>query len=46
MRYSANGMHAEFGAPFTLLRHETEEHLTPLGNTQKFIYYYCRKEAS
>lgn len=46
MRYSADGLHAEFGAPFTLLRHETEEHLTPFGSTQKFVYCYCRKEAS
>jgi ubiquinone/menaquinone biosynthesis C-methylase UbiE len=45
MRYSANTLHAQFGAPFALLRHEREEHLTPLGSTQKFIYCYCRKEA-
>lgn len=41
-RYSAEGLHAEFGAPFELLRHEREEHRTPSGGTQKFVYCYCR----
>ena len=44
MRYSADALHAEFGAPFTLLRQEREEHHTPAGATQKFIYCLCRKE--
>ena len=44
MRYSADGLHAEFGAPFTLLRQEREEHHTPFGTIQKFIYCLCRKE--
>ena len=43
MRYSPTGLHAEFGSPFTLLRHEREEHHTPAGNVQKFVYCYCRK---
>ncbi|HEX8988311.1 MAG TPA: class I SAM-dependent methyltransferase [Rhodocyclaceae bacterium] len=42
MRYSAGGLHAEFGAPFELVRHEREDHRTPAGATQKFIYCYCR----
>ena len=46
MRYSADGLHAEFGAPFTLLRHEREEHHTPAGAVQKFIYCMCRKEST
>jgi 2-polyprenyl-3-methyl-5-hydroxy-6-metoxy-1,4-benzoquinol methylase len=46
MRYSADGLHAEFGAPFKLLRHEKEEHHTPAGMVQKFVYCYCRKENS
>jgi len=45
VRYSPAGLHAEFGAPFTLLRHEREEHHTPAGAVQKFIYCYCRREA-
>jgi ubiquinone/menaquinone biosynthesis C-methylase UbiE len=43
MRYSADGLHSEFGAPFTLLQHEREEHLTPSGSVQRFVYCYCRK---
>ena len=46
MRYSSDGLHAEFGAPFTLLRHEREEHHTPAGAVQKFIYCMCRKESN
>jgi ubiquinone/menaquinone biosynthesis C-methylase UbiE len=46
MRYNADGLHAEFGAPFTLLRQEKEEHHTPGGAVQKFIYCYCRTALS
>ena len=42
-RYSANALHAEFGSPFTLLVHEKEDHHTPFGSVQKFVYCYCRK---
>lgn len=42
MRYSAHALHAEFGAPFAMLRHERESHHTPMGGVQKFIYCYCR----
>ena len=45
-RYSAGELHAEFGAPFELVKHEQEEHLTPSGNTQKFVYCYCRMQNS
>ncbi|CAB3787422.1 hypothetical protein LMG28688_02465 [Paraburkholderia caffeinitolerans] len=44
MRYNPDSLHDEFGAPFTLLRQEREEHHTPAGATQKFIYCLCRKE--
>lgn len=43
MRYSPTELHAEFGAPFTLIQHEREEHVTPNGTVQKFVYCYCRK---
>ena len=43
MRYRPDALHAEFGAPFTLLRHERETHLTPAGANQQFVYCYCRR---
>lgn len=46
MRYSADELHAEFGAPFTLLRHEKEEHRTPAGKIQNFVYCFCRMNTS
>jgi len=46
MRYSADGLHAEFGNPFELVRHEKEEHRTPSGGIQQFVYCYCRKQNS
>ena len=45
-RYSADGLHAEFGEPFVLLGHEKESHHTPGGSEQKFVYCFCRKVAS
>lgn len=44
MRYSADDLHSQFGAPFALLQQEHEEHLTPFGTVQKFIYCLCRRE--
>lgn len=41
MRYAPDALHAEFGAPFRLLGHETEIHLTPAGKEQAFVYCYC-----
>ena len=43
MRYSADGLHAEFGEPFMLLEHRKEAHRTPWGTVQQFVYCYCRK---
>jgi SAM-dependent methyltransferase len=43
MRYRPDELHAQFGDPFTLLRHEKEEHHTPFGTIQQFVYCYCRK---
>jgi SAM-dependent methyltransferase len=42
MRYAPNELHAEFGAPFSLVQHQREEHHTPFGTVQKFVYCYCR----
>jgi 2-polyprenyl-3-methyl-5-hydroxy-6-metoxy-1,4-benzoquinol methylase len=41
VRYAPEALHAEFGAPFRLLRHETEIHHTPTGQEQEFVYCYC-----
>jgi len=43
VRYDAEHLHGEFGAPFELLGHESEQHLTPVGRTQSFLYCYCRR---
>lgn len=42
-RYSAESLHAEFGASFELLGRAAEDHRTPSGSIQKFLYCYCRK---
>lgn len=41
VRYAPDALHAEFGAPFRLLRHQTEIHQTPAGKEQEFVYCYC-----
>jgi SAM-dependent methyltransferase len=43
MRYAPDVLHAEFGAGFRLLAHETEIHQTPAGKAQEFVYCYCRR---
>jgi SAM-dependent methyltransferase len=42
-RYSPEALHAEFGAPFRLMTSEREEHVTPRGVVQAFIYCLCRR---
>lgn len=42
-RYSPAQLHAEFGAPFTLLESHRELHTTPSGATQAFTYCVCRR---
>lgn len=46
MRYKPDELHGEFGDAFALLRHEKEEHRTPFGTTQRFVYCLCRKLSS
>ncbi len=41
-RYSAASLHAEFGAGFRLLQTTREEHRTPDGRTQAFVYCLCQ----
>jgi SAM-dependent methyltransferase len=43
VRYAPDALHAEFGASFRLLGHETEIHRTPGGGEQEFVYCYCRR---
>lgn len=41
-RYSGEGLHAQFGAGFDLLEQVREEHVTPSGVRQAFVYCLCR----
>lgn len=45
MRYSPEELHGQFGSSFALLKQEREDHHTPFGSVQKFIYCYCRVAA-
>ena len=42
VRYSAASMHAQFGPEFRLLDSVRDEHHTPSGATQAFVYCLCR----
>jgi 2-polyprenyl-3-methyl-5-hydroxy-6-metoxy-1,4-benzoquinol methylase len=42
-RYNPQSLYNEFGEGFDLLDSTHEEHQTPFGTEQKFIYCYCRK---
>jgi ubiquinone/menaquinone biosynthesis C-methylase UbiE len=42
MRYDPDALHGEFGHTFKLVDHLTEDHKTPGGTVQQFIYCYCR----
>ena len=44
VRYSAEGLHSEFGSDFQLIRSEHEDHRTPGGAEQSFLYCLCRRE--
>jgi 2-polyprenyl-3-methyl-5-hydroxy-6-metoxy-1,4-benzoquinol methylase len=46
MRYSADGLHEQFGDAFALVHHAKEAHRTPSGGVQQFVYCYCRVVAS
>jgi SAM-dependent methyltransferase len=43
-RYSADALHAEFGADFRLLSSDRQTHITPWGAVQPFTYCLCRYE--
>ena len=42
VRYDADRLHDEFGAPFEKVASVTETHTTPWGSEQQFVYCYCR----
>lgn len=46
VRYDAESLHDQFGARFRLVEHTSEEHETPFGTTQQFLYCYCKVEAT
>jgi SAM-dependent methyltransferase len=45
VRYSPDGLHAEFGSAFRLLESTKEDHRTPGGAVQPFVYCLCLVEA-
>jgi ubiquinone/menaquinone biosynthesis C-methylase UbiE len=42
VRYSPEGLHEEFGPAFRLLDSAKEDHRTPSGSVQAFVYCLCR----
>jgi ubiquinone/menaquinone biosynthesis C-methylase UbiE len=40
-RYAPDQLHDEFGTAFELLEHSSEEHKTPWGSIQHFVYCHC-----
>ncbi len=45
-RYAPSELHGAFGEPFELLGSSIEQHTTPWGSPQQFVYCYCRRAAS
>lgn len=41
VRYSSSSLHAEFGKRFRLVETSSENHTTPSGTTQQFLYCWC-----
>jgi len=46
VRYNHNSLHGEFGTQFKLIEHGQEDHLTPDGSVQKFVYCFCKMESN
>lgn len=42
LRFSPEGLHAEFGPAFWKIASTIEVHTTPWGTEQEFVYCYCR----
>jgi SAM-dependent methyltransferase len=43
-RYSAESLHSEFGPAFRIVATAHEDHRTPAGREQSFLYCLCRRE--
>jgi len=43
VRYTSEQLHDAFGENYQLLRSVVEDHQTPAGKHQEFVYCYCRK---
>lgn len=43
-RYDAESLHREFGTQFRFVESSMEQHHTPFGTTQQFLYCCCRVE--
>ena len=41
VRYAPDALHAQFGGEFELLEHVKEDHHTPAGLVQHFVYCHC-----
>lgn len=44
-RYSAEGIHDQFGDQFMKIGSDEEVHQTPWGSEQEFVYCYCRLQS-
>lgn len=42
VRYDVDSLHQQFGPGFHLVDHQVEEHVTPAGARQQFVYCLCR----
>lgn len=43
IRYDADGIHTVFGDAFDKLDEAAEEHATPMGTVQSFVYCFCKR---
>lgn len=43
VRYAPEQLHGEFGPAFELVEHTREDHITPWGSVQHFVYCHCVK---
>lgn len=43
VRYDADSLHHQFGDQFELVDHRGEDHTTPAGRSQQFVYCLCRR---